>query len=159
MTQTRPIRPRDPLDFAPAPSAARHDGWSPERQRRFVIALRAFGNVATAARAVSASATGAYRLRKRPGAEGFAAAWDNALDAARFEQFERLMERARNPKITPLTRNGRFHALRTGHDNAAGLAALALGDKIAALRTPPPLSRHSREGGDMDAASCGRRRS
>jgi hypothetical protein len=126
------------LAFTPAPSARRHDGWSLERQRRFIIALRSFGCVAKAARAVSASATGAYALRKRVGAESFAAAWDRALDAARMEQFEYLMERARTPKVTPLHWGGRFHSLRTGADNAAGLAALKLGDEIVAARAVRP---------------------
>ncbi len=81
--------------FEPVPTTrTRHDGWSPERQRRFIDALANLGSVHAAARTVGSSRTGAYRLRTRPGAESFAAAWDAALSDARAQLFDTLFERA-----------------------------------------------------------------
>ena len=51
---------------------------TPDLQRRFVAALAATGIVAQAARTIGKSMVALYMLRKRPGAEGFAAAWDEA---------------------------------------------------------------------------------
>jgi len=68
------------LDFAPVPRRARHDGWTPDRQRAFIAALAETGAVSLAAKAVNMSPEGAYYLRRQPGAEEFRAAWDAALD-------------------------------------------------------------------------------
>lgn len=71
----------DPLlAFAPYLHAApRRNSITPELQRRFVSTLAATGIVATAARSIGRSLEALYKLRHRPGAEGFAAAWDEAL--------------------------------------------------------------------------------
>jgi len=67
-------------DFAPAPrGATRYDGWTPDRQRAFVRALAETGCVTRACAWVGMSNVGAYQLRKAPGAEAFARAWDAAL--------------------------------------------------------------------------------
>jgi hypothetical protein len=47
-------------------------------QRRFVATLAATGIVNQAARSIGKSVEALYKLRARPGAEGFAAAWDEA---------------------------------------------------------------------------------
>jgi hypothetical protein len=65
--------------FTPVPARARKDGWLPQRQVDFIGVLAETGCVAEAARAVGMSRESAYRLRERPGAESFAAAWDAAL--------------------------------------------------------------------------------
>lgn len=70
------------LRFTPVPVKARHDGWSPDRQRRFVMALARGCGVGEASRQIGQSRQTAYRLRRRAGAESFAAAWDAALDFA-----------------------------------------------------------------------------
>jgi molybdenum-dependent DNA-binding transcriptional regulator ModE len=46
----------------------RHDGWTPERQRLFLVALAAMGTVDSAAQAVGMSRISAYNLKKRVGA-------------------------------------------------------------------------------------------
>jgi hypothetical protein len=72
--------PRAPVPaFEPVPLRARHDGWTPERQRAFIEHLAETLSVETAAALVGMSAQSARALRRRPGAEGFAAAWDGAL--------------------------------------------------------------------------------
>ena len=58
----------------------RSNSITPERQRRFVATLAATGIVTQAARSIGKSMEALYRLRAKPGAEGFAAAWDAALE-------------------------------------------------------------------------------
>ncbi|QKG71953.1 hypothetical protein [Erythrobacter mangrovi] len=71
----------DPLlAFTPYRHAApRRNSITPELQRRFVATLAATGIVKAAARSIGRSLEALYKLRHRPGAEGFAAAWDEAL--------------------------------------------------------------------------------
>lgn len=127
--------------FKPVPIArARHDGWSPQRQCRFVAALLTTGSVNAAAKAVGSTRTSAYRLRGRPGAESFAAAWDAALTYARNELFAVLFERATVGVVVPRRYRGEFVGTRHYYDNAAGLAA---------LRDPPvPPHRVKSDKGD-----------
>jgi hypothetical protein len=86
-----PAHPEEPLseaeaasrrtvaEFEPVPLRPRHDGWTPARQRAFVEYLAETLSVETAAALVGMSPQGARELRRRPGAEGFAAACDAAL--------------------------------------------------------------------------------
>ena len=72
----------DPLlDFAPVPHVApRRNSITPDRQRRFIAHLAATGIVKQAAKNIGASLEALYKLRQRPGADGFRAAWDMAVD-------------------------------------------------------------------------------
>jgi len=72
----------DPLlDFVPAPhSHPRRNSITAERQREFIAALAATGVVLHAAAHIGASPEALYNLRHKPGAEGFAAAWDEAVE-------------------------------------------------------------------------------
>ena len=80
----------DPLlGFAPVPhKQLRRNSIGPERQRKFIAHLAATGIVTEAARHIGASMEALYKLRKRPGAEEFDAAWDAAVDrgVARLEE-------------------------------------------------------------------------
>lgn len=87
--------------FTPVPVRARRDGWTPDRQRRFIRALAACGVVAAAARAVGKSATTAYALRERPGAESFASAWDIAVAMAGDQALETAIDRMVNGVEVP----------------------------------------------------------
>ena len=69
----------DRFAFTPVHVRARHDGWTPARQAAFIDVLAGSGCVAEACRHVGKSPRSAYKLRERPGAESFAAAWDAAL--------------------------------------------------------------------------------
>jgi hypothetical protein len=62
--------------FLPVPLRGRADGWTVERQGRFIGLLAQTGSVAEAAREVGMSRESAWRLRRRAGAESFAHAWD-----------------------------------------------------------------------------------
>lgn len=64
---------------ASAPTRTRVDGWTPARQKAFIETLADCGSVALAARAVGCSKETAYRLRRKPGAEAFAQAWDSGI--------------------------------------------------------------------------------
>lgn len=71
------------LDFDPVPVRARRDGWTPERQRRYVAALFETGHMGKAARAVGMTEQGVAKLRRRPDAASFARACAAAYRAAR----------------------------------------------------------------------------
>jgi hypothetical protein len=70
------------LLFDPVPVRARRDGWTPERQRRFILLLARGAGPHAAARSLGLSRQTAYALRGRRGAGSFAAAWDAAQDFA-----------------------------------------------------------------------------
>ena len=59
------------------PFRYRHDGWTPARQRGFLVALAETGCVRDACRAVGLSNNSAYRAKSR--IPEFGAAWDRAL--------------------------------------------------------------------------------
>ncbi|MEN9932220.1 MAG: hypothetical protein RIS17_793 [Pseudomonadota bacterium] len=61
-----------------------HNGWSQDRQQRFLEHLAEVGSVAAAARAVGMTRQSANWLRRQPQGKAFARAWDAALaDAGR----------------------------------------------------------------------------
>jgi len=81
--------------FTPVPRQyARHDGWTPERQRAFIEALADTGSVDAACKAVDMAQRGAYYLRRQPGAESFRAAWTAAVDLGVQRLEDAAMERA-----------------------------------------------------------------
>jgi transposase-like protein len=102
-------------DFLPVPTRARADGWTSQRQADFIGHLAETGSVAEAARRVGCSRESAYRLRRRAGAESFAAAWDAAVAAERlsvqvsrkFTEFD-LHARAIEGAFHVRMRRGRF---------------------------------------------------
>jgi hypothetical protein len=86
------------LQFEPVVRrCVRHDGWLPERQREFIVALTVLGNPEQSAIAVGGRMSGAYKLRSAEGGEGFAAAWDSAL----------ALHLRRNPRPEPKGRPSR----------------------------------------------------
>ncbi len=93
--------PNLPIQFEPAKLRARRDGWTPEKQIRFIQVLAATCCVEEACRAVGMSDTSAYTLRDRPAGASFRRAWDAALDcsAHRLEQasFDRTINGVARP--------------------------------------------------------------
>ena len=95
--------------FTPAPlERRRRDGWTAERQRTFIAALAGTGCVAQTARAAQMSVTSAYKLRRRPEAESFAAAWRVALADARRRAFEFALDWALTADLQPRLYRGNF---------------------------------------------------
>ena len=70
----------DPADYrwVPVRRRPRCDGWTEEKQRRFIETLADTGMVSAAAEAVGMSRETAYRLRRSPHGAAFARAWDAA---------------------------------------------------------------------------------
>jgi hypothetical protein len=117
-------------DFTPVPLARqRHDGWTAEKQRQFLILLAATGTVASAVQAVGMTRVSAYNLCKRPGAESFAREWDLALSHGRARMIDHAMERAINGVTTIRLRLGGVVDLEHGPDRRMIRRA---------LREPPP---------------------
>ena len=86
--------PLHELDFTPVPVKARHDGWTPARQRGFILRLALIGCVASSATAVGMTRESAYQLRKHPGAAGFVAAWTKAIGWGRSHASDLRLTRA-----------------------------------------------------------------
>lgn len=115
--------------FTPVPTRARHDGWTPERQRGFVDRLAAGCSPAAAAQQVGMSRQTAYALRARPGAAAFRAAWDAAVAAAAAARITAL----RGDRPT------RFARAVTGDDRAL-LALLRAAARRGAFASPAELT-------------------
>ena len=146
-----PDSPRRPIpDFTPVPVRARKDGWTAERQREFIRVLHVEPNIGEAAKAVGMSRRSAYRLRERPGAESFAAAWDSAF-ALRpppvRSNFSQLWHRAIVGKTKPIIHRGEQVGTITQPDNAAALKLLRRFDRKerAAARRKAFWARRRRE--------------
>jgi hypothetical protein len=101
------------------PPKIRRDGWTAERQLRFLGALASTRSVTKAARAAGMSRESAYRLRKRKEGGLFAAAWDRALEGHKLAGVSSRrcgptgrIARANPPKVTKWTKwkDPRFNA-------------------------------------------------
>jgi hypothetical protein len=86
------------IAFTPVPLRMRADGWSPDLQLRFIVALSKGLTPGEAARSVGKNRQNAYALRNRPGAESFAAAWDSVV--AYVRQI-RAQGRQPRPRLDP----------------------------------------------------------
>ena len=108
-----PRESRPPLpDFTPVPLRYRHDGWTPERQRRFIEALADTGCVSRATAIVNMSLEGVYYLRRQKGAEEFRAAWNAALDFGVQKLKDIAFERAIEGEMIPVFANGKLMGYR-----------------------------------------------
>jgi hypothetical protein len=100
----------DPLlGFAPyLHPAPRSNSITPERQRRFVATLAATGIVQQAARSIGKSMEALYTLKHKPGAEGFSAAWDAALERGVGRLEDCALMRAMQGTPTPIVSGGKL---------------------------------------------------
>ena len=124
-----PVRPRHirvPA-FSPVPVRYRADGWAPERQAAFLGYLAETGSVGEAARKVGMARETAYRLRRKAGAESFAAAWDAITGAAnagmtrdrRKVTPDERARRALTGLLKPRMYRGRYVGIERKTDNSA----------------------------------------
>ena len=100
----------DPADYdwVPVLRKRRADGWTPQKQRAFIGELADCGSVEQAARSVHMTRAGAYALRRAPGGEAFAAAWDAAIHQAAHALVDLAFDRAFNGSDEPVwDREGR----------------------------------------------------
>lgn len=106
----------DPAEYrwVPVRRRPRYDGWTEEKQRRFIEVLADTGLVGLAAKEVGMNRASAYRLRRAAHAGAFARAWDRAreLAGALIEDiaFERAIE---GVEVEVYTRDGEVAGTRT----------------------------------------------
>jgi hypothetical protein len=93
-------------DFEIAPTRNQKAGWTAERQRKFIEHLSLTGSVGEAAGLVGVTSRSAYMLRNRAGAEGFARAWDSALQLAATRLAAIAFDRAVHGRSERFYRNG-----------------------------------------------------
>jgi hypothetical protein len=162
----------DPNEFEwrPVPRRPRADGWTPEVQRAFIEALADTGMVESAAREVDMSVQSAYRLRRAPGSESFARAWEAAIARAADRLADIAFQRAIEGEEVPffdrdgcrigskrryndrllmfLLRAYRPERFRHAHQSVRGIAeppeasAPPLSDALAALTPVAPADPH-----------------
>jgi len=107
----------------------RRDGWTPARQLRFLDALARTRCVTRAAAAAGMSRESAYRLRKRPSAALFAAAWDRVLASP-------------PPRAPKVHRRGKLRAWRQAVKDAGFAAFSTKGHDVDdRLFSCPPRSK------------------
>lgn len=115
-----PPQPRNPADYrwVPVCRVPRYDGWTEEKQRRFIETLADTGLVNVACKAVGMSRESAYRLRRSAHGVAFGRAWDAARQhaAGLIEDiaFERAIEGTEREVLSP---HGEVIATRLVHDN------------------------------------------
>jgi hypothetical protein len=114
----RPAKPGQIPDFRPVPrQTTRHDGWTEDRQRRFIEALAVTGSVKAAAHRVNMTPEGAYLLRRHPEAGEFRQAWEAAL-ALGVQQLEDIaLERALHGTEVPVYSYGKLVGSRIKHND------------------------------------------
>lgn len=121
-------------DFSPVPLRARADGWTPLRQAEFLGYLAETRCVKRAAARVGMSRESAYRLRRKQGAEEFAAAWDAILGAPATPRpkvtLDRLFHQIREGRLRPVLRSGLYIGTLKKPDNRALLQALNRLDRL-----------------------------
>jgi hypothetical protein len=118
------------LDFEPVELRARHDGWTPERQRDFIEALADTLSVAAAAARVGMSENSAFRLRRRAGDSGFGAAWAAAMRQGIVELVApTVIDRALNGTIVRRYYHGQLIAEERVYSDRLLLALMDRADK------------------------------
>ncbi|MBW8755112.1 MAG: hypothetical protein JF595_13360 [Sphingomonadales bacterium] len=142
MKQARPFarrrRWRQVPAFAPVPLRRRADGWTPRKQAAFLGALAETGSVCAAARRVGMSRETAYRLRAKPGAGSFAAAWDAVMG--------RKVPQRRKVTGVELRQRALFGLLKPLMFRGRHVSTLRKADNSALLRFVAQLARHERGG-------------
>ena len=104
--------------FTPVPRLRdRSNGWKPHVQQAFIEALADTGSVAAACRKVNRATVGAYLLRRQPGAEEFAAAWEAALDFGMKRVEDVAMDRALNGVEVPVYSYGQLVGTRISYND------------------------------------------
>lgn len=137
-------RPANPLDLPDGFSFAgalegedfepsrRADGWTPDRQRLFLVTLAEGATVEAAAAKVGLSPQSAYSFRQRAAGAAFALGWHAALLLQRQKLADTLTSRAFDGQTDTLTRADGTSVQRHRHDNRLALALLSRLDRLAA---------------------------
>ena len=135
--------------------AIRHDGWTVDRQTRFLTALAACGCVREACAAAGMSFGSAYKLRSRPSALAFRQAWDAALDCAMSRLESAALSRAIDGVRRPVFYKGEQVGEWRHHDERLAMFLLRyrrphrFGAQLDHLPPPPPLQPPSLDPADL----------
>jgi hypothetical protein len=153
----RPPEAAAPPAFDPVPVRPRHDGWTPARQRAFIEHLAETLSPQAAAARVDMSVQSARELRRRPGAEGFSAAWDAALRRGfRRELPAFLLDKALNGTVKRRYYHGQLVAEEVVHSERLLLALLDKGDKLLDGHTDPASAAIAKDwDGSMERLEAG----
>ncbi|MCA1199092.1 hypothetical protein K9B35_14030 [Sphingomonas sp. R647] len=132
--------PYDPATFNHAafhelepgvPDAQRYDGWTPEKQKRFLTALARGHNVTKACAIVGMSRQTAYALRDSARGAAFALGWKAAQLRSRDCLADELMDRAFNGVRESVTGDNGSITTRHRYDNQLAWKMLNRLDKRA----------------------------
>lgn len=134
--------------MAAKPFRHRHDGWTPERQQRFLKILAQTGCVADAASAVGLTTTSAYRAKGRMPA--FAAGWALALESVAPVLYAAAYERAVEGWVEDVWYAGKVVGTRRRYDQATLRFLIERGNRAG---PKPALSEAQR----LDAAHAAAR--
>ena len=120
------------IAFTPVPLRRRADGWTADLQLRFIQGLSLGLTPGEAARAVGKNRQNAYALRKREGAESFAAAWDQVVARVRA---------ARAEGARPVDRDGPAAGAPARRPLPSGPEAVAIAERgLRAVEGAPTLA-------------------
>ncbi len=108
------------LEFTPVPRATkRWNGLTELKQRTFIQLLADSGSVTMAAKAIGATTSAMYGLRRREGAESFAAAWEAAIEIGARRVLDTLMEHAIHGTPETIIQDGEVVAERRRYNHRA----------------------------------------
>lgn len=116
----------------------RSNAITPDRQRRFIATLAATGIVSQAARSIGKSLEALYKLKHKPGAEGFAAAWDAALERGVQRLEDCALQRAVQGTPTPIVSGGKLIGTWDRPDN--NLLRFLLQRRLPRIYAPQTIS-------------------
>lgn len=148
------------LRFRPVPVRPQRNGWTPDLQRGFILALARGAGPDEAARSLGRTRQSVYRLRGRPGAVSFAAAWDRAQEFARRAraagQGRVLGPGGMETLLVPRYYRGRLIGFTRREDVAGLIRALGQLDLAAAGSSAPPPAADVAGVGDILREGAGK---
>jgi hypothetical protein len=108
------------LAFTPVPRGTkRWNGLTELKQRSFIQLLADSGSVTMAAKAIGATTSAMYNLRRSAGAESFAAAWEVAIDIGARRVLDTLVEHAIHGTPETILQGGEIVAERRRYNHRA----------------------------------------
>ena len=136
------------LPTAPSTTSTRHDGWSPDKQAKFLRQLSATHSVTEAAKSVGMSRQSAYRLRSRLKGQAFDLAWEVAFHHSYDVLAHAALERALNGVEVPVFFQGEQVGSYRKYDERLTVALLhkvSLGGVPLMGKLAPSAERHARD--------------
>jgi len=118
-----PLTPQHPETALTETRSLRHDGWTPEKKRRFLEVYAECGVIVEACEAVGMSARSAYNLRDRDPL--FAAGMEAAQVMARPKLADEAYSRSLNGVVERIYKDGVIVAERHRYDNKLTMGVLS----------------------------------